>query len=130
MFSRIRYAARVLSYSPPKPDRSEVPDIIFEEEQPRAEVGRISSFIGTSIEILVVSTIIGMLSAPMVTRFLSHEHANVLTAVGFLASLLAFGAHRLIEDLNKHIRLQLRIGERIAPYFGHKISRTFQMLRG
>jgi hypothetical protein len=129
MFSRIRHAIKVLTYAAPKPDRFEAPDIVFEEQE-REHAGRISLAIGTGIEIVLVSSIIGLLSAPIVTRVLSHEHASVLTAVGFLASLLAFGAHRIIDDINKRLRLQLRIGERIAPYFGHKISRTVQTLRG
>ncbi len=130
MFSRIRYAARVLSYSPPKVDKYDEPDIVFEEE-PRQEVTKLSKVIGSLVEVFLVSLTIGLVSAPVIHRlFPNKEKVGLATATGIAAAILAFIAQRFLADLNARIRLKLKIGERIAPYFGHKILRTVQTLRG
>jgi hypothetical protein len=130
MFSRIRYAAEVLSYSPPKVHPREQPDIVFQDEE-RCEITKTSLLIGTFIEILLVSTVIAFCSAPVMHFLFSGKpSASLLTITGFAASLLSIMGVRLFDKVNAHIRLQLKIGEKIAPYFGHKIVRTIQTLRG
>ncbi len=126
MFSRIRYAARVLSYSPPKVDNYDEPDIVFEEE-PREELTKLSKVIGSLVEVFLVSLTIGLVSAPVIHRlFPAKEKVGLATATGIAAAILAFIAQHFLADL----RLKLKIGERVAPYFGHKILRTVQTLRG
>ncbi len=130
MFSRIRYAARVLTYSPPKVEKCDEPDIAFEEES-RLETSKVSKYIGTSIEILVVSVTMAMVAFPVV-RFLfpAKQNAGLATMTGIAASLLSIVGYHILDKLNVVIRLKLKIGERIAPYFGHKITRAMQALRG
>src|ERR1700688_2801907 len=86
MFSRIRYAAHVLSSSPVNP--YEHADIVFEEERP-VEITRVSRAIGGLIEVIVISFVIGVFAAPVLVRpwrLPTSMNVNHLTA--FLASLL------------------------------------------
>jgi hypothetical protein len=130
MFSRIRYAARILSYSPPKVDKCDEPDIVFEEES-RLEASKISKYIGTSIEILAISVTFGLIAVPAVHfLFPAKENASLATITGIAASILSILFYHILDRLNVIVRLKLKIGERIAPYFGHKITRTVQALRG
>jgi hypothetical protein len=130
MFNRIRYAAEVISYSPPKAHPRDVPDIVFEQET-REDVSKMSKAIGGFVEIMLISIVIGVVAAP-VSHFIlrGHEHLSVTTIAGIAASLLTFGSQHLLHDLNARIRLKLKIGERIAPFFGHTIMRTVNTLRG
>lgn len=130
MFSRIRYAARVLSYSPPKVERCDEPDIVFEEE-PRLGISKVSKAIGTFIEILIVAVPIGTVAFPVIHfLFPDKESASLATITGIAAAFLSILGYHILERINVIIRLKLKIGERIAPYFGHKITRTVQVLRG
>jgi len=130
MFSRIRYAARVLSYSPPKVDKCDEPDIAFEEES-RLEISKVSKVIGTFIEILIVSVTLGMVAVPAIHfLFPAKQSASLATITGIAASFLSILFYRILDRLNVIVTLKLKIGERIAPYFGHKIMRTVQALRG
>jgi hypothetical protein len=130
MFSRIRYAAKVLSYSPPKTSEFDRPDIVFEDVSP-PEVTKASMRIGTFIEILVVSIVVGAISGPTISRlFPGKPQSGLMAITGMAASFLAIMSHKLIRDLNDHIRLKLKIGEKIAPFFGHKIMRAVRTLKG
>jgi len=130
MFSRIRHAAHVLSYSPPRLEPRDQPDIVFEELD-RPQVGRISKVIGFFIELTLVSAGIGIVAGPMIYKlFPAKPTASLVTITGFAASLMAFLGQRFLHDINNRIRLHLKIGERISPYFGHKITRAVQILRG
>jgi hypothetical protein len=130
MFSRIRYAARVLSYSPPKVSKCDEPDIVFEEEY-RPEISKLSRAIGTLIEVFVVSVTMGLVAFPLVHfLFPAKENASLATITGIAAAFLAALGSHIFERLNRIVRLNLKIGERIAPYFGHKITRVVHALRG
>lgn len=130
MFSRIRYAARVLSYSAPKIEKCDEPDIVFEEAS-RLEISNVSKAIGTTIEILAISVTFGMVAVPAVHfLFPAKENTSLATITGIAASILSILFYHTLDRLNIMLRLKLKIGERIAPYFGHKITRAVQTLRG
>ena len=130
MFSRIRYAARVLSYSPPKVDKCDEPDIVFEEET-RLETSKVSKVIGTFIEIFVISVTFGTVAFPLVHfLFPAKESTGLATMTGIAAAFLSILGFHIVDRLNMVIRLKLNIGEKIAPYFGHKITRARQAFRG
>jgi len=127
MFSKIRYAAHVLSSSPANP--YERPDITFEAEEP-VEVTRVSGAIGGLIEVIVVSFLIGIFAAPLLVRLWpARPVANLDHLTAVVAALLAFLASNLFERFKAHIAGSLKIGQRIAPYFGHKIANTSKILR-
>ena len=130
MFSRIRYAARVLSYSPPKVSRYDEPDIVFEEES-HPEITKVSRVIGTSIEIFVISVTVGMIAYPTIRiLFPAKQTAGLGTITGIAAAFLSILGYHILEKLKATLGMKLKIGERIAPYFGHKITRAIQALRG
>jgi hypothetical protein len=128
MFSRIRYAAHVLSSSPVNP--YEHADIAFEEEKP-VEITRVSRAIGGLIEIIVVSLVIGTIAAPLFVRLWpAGPIANVNHMTAVVASMLAMLFTHFFERFKSEIGNRLKIGQRVAPYFGHKITEAFKILRG
>jgi hypothetical protein len=131
MFNRIRYAARVLSNHPVNP--YEQPDIAFEEEKP-VEVTRVSRAVGSLIEVAVLSVVIGLVAAPFLVRiwrtWTVHPWADVDHITAVIAAVLAILSSQLIERCKQAIGSHLKIGDRVAPYFGHKITSTIRTLRG
>jgi predicted ABC-type exoprotein transport system permease subunit len=127
MFSRIRHASQVLSSSSPK-NLSEEPDIIF-EEQASEEVSTVSRRIGVFIELFVLTIVVGFVGAPLFARHLPI-HADATTTTALVAVILTYVGHQMWNTVNEKIREHLKIGERIAPFFGHKIVRAMKTLRG
>ena len=128
MFSRIRYAAHVLSS--PRVDPYEHADIAFEEEKP-VEITRVSRAIGGLLEIIVVSLVIGIFAAPLLTRVWPFRiTANVNETTAIIAAILGMLAMHCFERVKSEISKHLQIGEKIAPYFGHKIAETYKIIRG
>jgi hypothetical protein len=128
MFSRIRYAAHVLSSSPVNP--YEHPDIAFEDEEP-VEINRVSKAIGGLVEIVVVSFVIGIFAVPVLTRMWPlHTIANANETTAVIASILGMLTLHFFERIKSAIGNHLKIGEKVAPYFGHKISEAYKTLRG
>jgi len=128
MLSRIRYAARVLST--PRVSPYEHADIGFEEEQP-VVVSRLSRAIGGLVEVIVVSFVIGIFAAPFLTRVWPfHTIVDVNRTTATIASILGILATHSYERIKTEIQNHLKIGDKIAPYFGHKITETYKTLRG
>ncbi len=128
MFSRIRYAAHVLRSSPINPyDHA---DIAFEEEQP-VEVTRVSRIIGGMIEVIVVSLVIGLFAAPLLTRLWPlHTVANVSERTAIVAAILGMVFMHFFERIKSEIGNRLKIRDKVAPYFGHKITSAYRTIRG
>jgi hypothetical protein len=129
MFTRIRYAAQVLSSSGANPWHT--PDIVF-EEKPTAVISKLSIALGNLIELMVISVVIGLLAAPFIGGLVPLRKVisdvNHLTAV--IATVLTFLATQWFEKIKEQIGKRLGIGEKVAPYFGHRIARTYRILRG
>jgi len=130
MFNRIRYAASVLFPSPVNP--LEEPDITFEEEK-TPEITRVSRAIGFVFEVAVIagaSFVIGVFVAPLFAGFWPTKTvASVGTTTAVIAAILAFLSGHLLEKMKSAIGNQLKIRVRVAPYFGHRITRTVQIIR-
>jgi hypothetical protein len=128
MLSRIRYAAHVLSS--PRVSPYEHADIGFEEEQP-VVVSRVSRAIGGLVEVIVLSFVIGIFAAPFLTRVWPfHTIVDVNRTTAIIASTLGILATHSYERIKTEIQNHLKIGEKIAPYFGRKITETYKTLRG
>lgn len=128
MFNRIRYAAAVLSSSSPN-NPYERSDIAFEEEK-APEVSRVSRFIGVVIEVLVITFGIGVFVAPAVARLWpARTVANVSTTAAVVAALLTFFSVQLFERFKVKLGAHLKIGEKVAPYFGHRITHAVKIIR-
>ena len=128
MSSRIRHASEVLFHSSPKKNLHEEPDIVFEEVS-TTEISGVSKTIGWFIEIAVLSIVVGVVGAPLFIRLLP-VHSDVTTMTAVAAVILTLTFHQIWNGLNEKIRAHLKIGERIAPFFGHKIMRAVRTLRG
>jgi hypothetical protein len=127
MFNHIRYAAHVLAYSAPKPDPYNHPDIVF-VEQKEPEVSRVSRFIANFIGILTIGLAFGSLSA-FFWKVLPLHPSNSAVAVGVLAVIMAQLWAFIHRKMQAHLDQTLRVGERIAPFLGHKITKAIDTLR-
>jgi hypothetical protein len=128
MFSRIRYAAHVLSsptISVPLTDR---PDIVFEDVKPQ-EVTAASKRIAKAFEVLLISIPAGMVSVTLYERF-SQAHLSVTGLAAAVASIATFFLSQWYDRINAKIGERLKISERIAPYVGHRLARAIRILRG
>jgi hypothetical protein len=106
--------------------------ITFEAEK-TPEITRASRVIGTIFEIAVIagaSFIIGVFVAPLFAGFWPTKTvASVSTATAVIAAILAFLSSHLVDKLKSAIGDQLKIRVRVAPYFGHRITRAVQIIR-
>ena len=92
-------------------------------------VSRVARFIGSLLEFggfAVIGGGIGRLAQVLVPH---KEAASIATLAGLLGAVLVFlfnqHLHRAIGALQKWFRF----GERIAPYFGHRIENAYRVLR-
>lgn len=131
MFSRLRETFGILTYRPDAHDR---PDVVFVEDKP-IEPSRASRAIAASIAVFVLITAVGM-----VARFLSQiifpdqatvslsKLATILGGIlGFLAYVLL---DRQIHSWIDKVIVRLQITDRLAPYFGNRLTETIRILRG
>jgi len=106
------------------------PDIIFVEEQ-KQELTRLSRFLGTSIESLILSmgaAFIGYFVEKLLTP--KHVVLSVGAVTGLASGIALLILNHAFHSMNHRIGLQLRLGERLAPYFGHRLYHTYRVLRG
>ena len=130
MFNRLRYTARVLSPSfPEKPKACDTPDITFEHENP-IEVSRVSLVIGSLLGVFAVSLGVGEIVYLIASAFPKVTTHSATTISAIAAGLLAILWQHVVNGVHARLLEHLKVGERIAPYFGRKITRTIQALRG
>lgn len=128
MLRRVRETIRILRK--PSENLFTKPDIVFSEE-PEVRTSGISRVIGGFIEVAVlafaagyVGSLVGHALFPKQTGF------SVGTLSGIVAALLSLLGYQCLHVLNSKLQLRLKIGERIAPYFGHRLGRTYRTLKG
>jgi hypothetical protein len=129
MFTRLRYAAHVLSSPVASVPAHERPDITFEDVKP-SKVSAASRMIAKSLEILIVSGAVGYGSASFISRAFMQKEANVTGIAAVVGSLCTLILNHFHERLNRKIGEKLRISDRLAPYFGRKIAKAYHILRG
>jgi hypothetical protein len=127
MFRRLRYAAQVIR--PPKQAPHTTPDVLFIEEPP-GRVSRTSALIGMTLEALVLVLVASYLGEHLL-RALSGGRTTLATGrvLAIVASLLSLLGWQVVERLKLAAQARLRLGERIAPYFGHKLEEARRVLR-
>jgi hypothetical protein len=129
MFTRIRYAAHVLSSPTTALQPHERPDIVFEDAKPQ-EVTAASKRIAKLIEILLISLLVSSVSVHFISAFFAQKNANLTGITATMAALLAIVLDHLRATINSKIGEKLKIGERISPYVGHRLARTYRIIRG
>lgn len=125
MFNRIRRAAYVLSYSP-KIDPYNHPGIVFREVEAPPVPTTASKIISGMVSSVAIALAFGSLSAFL---FKNLPVATTTVAVGAVAVILSQLWHHIMNAIQKHVDKTLRIGDRIAPFFGHRITKAIQTIR-
>ncbi len=128
MFNRIRYAAHVLAYSVPKPDPYNHPDIAFVGQR-EPEVSKASRAVANFVGFLAVALAFGSLSAFFLKAIPLHTSENSAVAVGVLAVIMAQLWNLIHQKIQGDLHKTLRVGDRIAPFLGHKITKSIDTLR-
>src|SRR5260370_838898 len=126
MFSRIREAARIITYREPQNGQDFA---IMECVKPR--VSAAGRAIANFFEVFTVVYIIGRLAGPLAGKL---EHlipgpVALTTLVGSLGALLMLLVHWLRNDIQQKISSHINLTDTLAPFFGHKLDNTFRVLR-
>lgn len=127
MFSRIRETYRILTYHDHGgPDAVIVPESITPEP-------KTSRAISNTIEITVVAMVAGYGSGKILYALhtlTGKPSVYSATLTGAVAVLLFIVYEMLTGHLQALLKQKLALGERLAPFFGHKLDETFRVLRG
>lgn len=86
--------------------------------------------IGTFLGVLLFAVIVGELASGFTAAFPKMTTHGLTTISAILGGFLGICWQRFINDVHANLIQHLKVGERIAPYFGHKITRTIHILRG
>jgi hypothetical protein len=128
MFNRIRNTIRIISYREKTLPPHLTPEVVFidhEEEKPSKFSITISATIGVVISIWLIA-----MAVPFVTQALKERFSqtSLVTVAGGLGALLFWTLEHFFQRsrdfLAKHFQIAL------APHLGHKIEKTFRILRG
>jgi hypothetical protein len=129
MFRRIRETIEAFRSDKPAPHA--VPDLIFVQEQ-KQELTSISRHIGRLFEGLLL-TFAGGIVGEVAWKSLASKnliHVSVGMTIGITSAISVWIGHALLNRLNEKVRFKLKIGERLAPYFGHRLYETYRILKG
>lgn len=135
MFSRLRRTYHILTYKAP----DDGPDLVIVPE-PEVYPSKTSKSIAGLIEIgvlfccfFVVGLIAGKIE-PLLHPLWSKRPDASLVAVGTLAAFLLWLGHLIVNQIHgrigRYLRLQMKLSERLAPYFGQRLDSTIRVLRG
>lgn len=128
MFDRLKEAIQVLSFREPSNDV----DIVFVSEAEPLPPPQVSRYIARVIEGTVAAVFIGF-SAARIVEFVTHAIGRVsvsITAVGVTGALLFWIWHQLLGVLQTRAQGFLKLEEKIAPFFGHKMNTAYRILKG
>lgn len=127
MFQRLRQTIEV--FTARKPAAHQVPDIVFVEEQ-KEEFSKLSKTIGKLMEASLLALIAGTVGYYAELIAPKHTTLSVGTITGLATAAVFWVTNQFIHNLNVKVGLKLRIGERLDPYFGHRLYETYRILRG
>jgi hypothetical protein len=126
MFTRIKYAARVLSS--PNKNQFEEPDIVFQEEK-APQVSAISTRIAGFLEVLVVSIFLTWVLALFHVVLPFEQTAKLNGPTATLVFIFVVIVQQIWGKLHSVIGTRLQIRDRIAPFFGRRLTRVVTTLR-
>jgi len=128
MFNRLRYAVTVLRGHRLEPITS--PDVVFVENEP-TPTKRSSKILGDMIEIALFGcsiAYVGHFIGSVV--FPGKSSASVGTWSSVIGAALAIIYNYFLEGVNRRIKADLRLGQKLAPYFGHKLDSAYRTIKG
>jgi hypothetical protein len=129
MFSRIREAARIISYREPQHG----PDFVIAEHHTptTSRAGRtISNILEVLVAIYTLGYAAGYISEHLNKLMPSTRSFSMNTLTGGIGVLLAIVLNSFRDDIEKKIRARINLAEILAPYFGHRLDHTFRVLKG
>jgi hypothetical protein len=98
------------------------------QNPPRNTVGtRFTARVFDGLVILGIGSVAGLVVHSITPR---TEGTSLATITGMVASLLAVILNKSADRMTGAIGRALRIGERLAPYFGHRIENAHRILKG
>lgn len=129
MFDRINNTIRILSYREPKPLPHLTPEIEFKEHVPE-EYSPAARFLGKGISAFLVLMVVGVSVTWITDLFLKmfNRSAVSLTAVGITGGIIALFAENLFGAVRTFIARHF--GIILMPHLGHKVEKTYRILRG
>jgi hypothetical protein len=127
LFSRIRLLVQAVRSE--APDLASTPDFVFEAEEPE-KLSRVSLAIGGLIEVSAIAFFGGWLGHRFAQLLLSGSSPQLSTVSGIAGAFLGVAGLQCVDALNRRIQLRLRLGERLAPFFGHKVEEACRVLKG
>lgn len=129
MFRRLREAKRVLTYrqTPNAQDRPDITEFVADGLQ-ATKAGRT---IGGIVEVFVIFVLLGATLHRVFFWMFGGDHSPTvsLAVVGVLSVAMLWAINAITDKFNRLAMLKLRIQERVAPFFGHRIDRTLRTLR-
>jgi hypothetical protein len=128
MFSHIKEVGRILSYREPKDDAC----FVFEEKtEPKVSATgyRIASLLIASITIYVAAHLASPIAKGIEHLFPGKAIAMTVLSGG-VGALLMWLVDSLRNDFLQSLRTHVRLEERLAPFFGHRLEYVFRVLRG
>lgn len=126
MFSRLRETIRIVSYKhkPLHPD-------LLSDDGDEVQVSKTSSRIGNIIELNIIGVVTGFVGHYIYNLLSGHRTSlSAGTLVGIAGAAVALLLIWFFDSLNHTIQLSIKLGEKLAPYFGHKIEEAVRTLKG
>jgi hypothetical protein len=65
-----------------------------------------------------------------ISRIAAANHASVFAVAGGVGGAFALIFHHLTNHVGSVLKLHLNLKESLTPYFGRKIEKTFEILKG
>lgn len=132
MFSRIKEAVRIMSF---RETESGADTIIVECEDHLPTLTPAGRTISRLIEYFLVLYCIGYAAGYLGIYIAKHTPAKHLSAstttlIGFFGALLMMIGTWLKQDIENKIQSHLRISEWLAPFFGHRLTYAYHVLKG
>src|SRR5438552_18667008 len=123
MFEKFREVAYILSYK----DNPLHPDLLPEERRIEQRT-KTSTFIGRTIQTLVIASVFGWIGAELSPFLFRHiPHLSITTMAGIAGGLAVLLGKWLLQALENFI--SYKAGNRLSPFFGHKLDETIKAFR-
>lgn len=128
MFTQLKQTIRILTY---RNSAVNGPDAVIKERPAQGTTG-FGKFVAGFIEVLLVGYSVGFIAAKLGSAFHHLSPAKTVsltTLVGALGALLFWFGHSMLGQLQALVKKRLNLADKLAPYFGHKMTETYRALR-
>ncbi len=127
MFRRIAEAKRILTYRRMETGAEPTCEIRPAQEPHTSNVSR---RVASLMEVFAFAFLVGGIARFSESIMPHKTTADILPWVAILTGALVVLLNQSIHRVVTTIQQRLRIGEHIAPFFGHRIERVYRVLKG